>query len=110
MSEYAQTGIYIDPNQITRKLKPKKKSFGRDIKYSLNALETASSIGLDDFFGGGLQKKQKIQANEEQVEDMITDSDLKQIPLSEQARRVSKKKSQADEWSFQNFNQNLISR
>lgn len=25
MSEYAKTGIYIDPNQITKKAKPKKK-------------------------------------------------------------------------------------
>jgi len=65
MAEYATTGIYIDPNQITRKLKPKKKSLGRDIKYSISALETASSIGMDDFFGGGLTKKQKVSANEE---------------------------------------------
>jgi hypothetical protein len=55
MSEYATTGIYIDPNQITRKFKPKvKKAGGRDIKYALKDLEAASFMGMDDFMGGSL--------------------------------------------------------
>lgn len=56
LSDYATTGIYIDPNQITKKHKPKKKSGlgGRDIKYALKDLEVASFIGMDDFMGGGL--------------------------------------------------------
>lgn len=59
MSEYAQTGIYIDPNQITRKIKPKKKQCGRDIKYALKDLEAASFMDMDDFMSGGLAKAQK---------------------------------------------------
>ena len=54
MSEYAKTGIYIDPNQISKKSKPKKKIGGRDIKYSLKDLEAASFMDMDDFMGGGL--------------------------------------------------------
>lgn len=54
MSEYAQTGIYIDPNQITRKIKPKKKQNGRDIKYAIKDLEAASKMDMDDFMSGGL--------------------------------------------------------
>ena len=57
MSEYAQTGIYIDPNQITKKVKPKKKMVGRDIKYAIKDLEAASFMGMDDFMTGGLAVK-----------------------------------------------------
>ena len=60
---YAETGIYIDPNQITKKAKPlKKKLGGKDIKYCMKDLEAASFMNEDDFMGGGfkaLNKKQK---------------------------------------------------
>lgn len=54
MSEYAKTGIYIDPNQISQKKKKIKKIGGRDIKYSIKDLEAASFMDMDDFMGGGL--------------------------------------------------------
>lgn len=54
MSEYAKTGIYIDPNQISKKKKTAKKLGGRDIKYSIRDLEAASFMDMDDFMGGGL--------------------------------------------------------
>jgi len=69
MSEYAQTGIYIDPHQISRKAKPKKKNKGRDIKYAMRDLEAASFMDMDDFMTGGLPavpvKRQKLNPNEE---------------------------------------------
>lgn len=79
MSEYAMTGIYIDPNQITKKSKQKKKNTGRDIKYALKDLEAASFMGMDDFMGGSLAigaKKSKINHAEEQFDDKITEDEL----------------------------------
>ena len=72
MSEYAQTGIYIDPNQITKKAKTKKKNTGRDIKYALKDLEAASFMDMDDFMGGSLAigaMKQKLNPAEDQIDD-----------------------------------------
>ena len=115
MAEYAKTGIYIDPNQISKKAKPAKKIGGRDIKYSMRDLEAAAFMDGDDFMGGMLSapKSKKPQPNEEMVEDMITEQDLQQTAssLMDQAKKNSNKRfKRGDDFSMPNFQQNVMTK
>jgi hypothetical protein len=73
MSDYANTGIYVDPNQIIKKNKAKKKIPGRDIKYAIKDLEAASFMDMDDFMSGSLpigkKATSKLIPNEDNIED-----------------------------------------
>lgn len=75
MSDYANTGIYVDPNQIIKKNKAKKKIPGRDIKYAIKDLEAASFMDMDDFMSGSLpigkKATSKLIPNEDNIEDQV---------------------------------------
>lgn len=42
-------GIYISPNVVKRKITPKKKAIGKDLRYQMKDLEKASLMTGDDF-------------------------------------------------------------